>query len=657
MKPLDHLSLHSLLRLLAAMALVLAPHLARVPIWEAAAIAALLAWRALAGLRQWPLPGATLRALLTFAAFVGVIASYGRINGQNAGTALLVMMAALKLLEMRARRDVMVTVCLMYFILVTHFLFSQEIWTIAYLLGCTVAITAVLVDANHAGSALPPKLLLRLGARMTAYALPLMLVMFVLFPRIPGPLWGLPADSGAERSGLPDSMSPGGLSQLILSNEVSFRVKFLGKPPPMRERYWRGPVLDFFDGREWKSTATRSDVARHEVQFEGEPVRYEIILEPQRHPWLLALDLPSPEALPPKSTITRYHQLVAREDVRERLMYQAISYPHYRLEPQLSPQARAAALQMNTVYNPRAHALAAQWRDQGLSPEALSQRVLAMFREQPFHYTLNPPETGRDGVDDFLFKTQRGFCQHYASAYTVLMRAAGVPARVVTGYQGGVMNEFGDYYVVRQSDAHAWSEYWVEGRGWVRVDPTAAVSPDRVEKGFDESAGRELHGGYLRRGNALFTVQAGWDALNNAWNRAVLAYGPELQGEFLARFGLHDWSDMILALTVLTTGILGVVGLLLLRQFAPAANDDVALRLWRQVQRALRRRLLEQAPDEGPRDFAQRVQQALPAAAQPMQRALDAYLALRYLQEPAPALQDELREAVRALRRRLVHAR
>ena len=647
----NHLGHVSLLRLLAVMALVLAPHLLRIPLWEAAAVTALLGWRLLAELRQWELPKGWLRGFLTLAAFAGVIASFGRINGQNAGTALIVIMAALKLLEMRSRRDVMVTVFLMYFILVTHFLFSQEIWTIVYLLSATVAITALLVDVNHAGESLPLPRLLRISGGMVTYSLPLMVVLFILFPRIPGPLWGLPADSGADRSGLPDSMSADGLSQLILSDEVSFRVKFFGKAPPMRDRYWRGPVLDFFDGREWKDSGHRSGEAFHDINYLGEPTEYEIILEPQRHVWLLAMEMVGPRDLPHGSFISERHQLVSRQPVRERMLYRAKSYSRYQLQSRLGARERADELQLTRLYNPRAQRLAMDWREQGLSDVQIVERALQMFREQEFYYTLRPPPTGRDAVDDFLFGTRKGFCQHYASAYTLLMRAAGIPAHVVIGYQGGEMNEFGDYYVVRQSDAHAWSEVWLEGRGWVRVDPTAAVAPERIERGLaGAGVAGELPDFLTRSGGFVLNLQARWDWANDKWNRLVLAYGPELQGEFLRRFGLRDWSDMILALTVATSLIMGIVGLLMMRQFAPAANQDVALRQWQRAMRKLLRHGLVQRPHEGPQDFVQRLAHEHAEAAQAMQPLLQSYLQLRYLDAPDAALQKRFAQQVRRLR-------
>ncbi|MBX6421700.1 MAG: DUF3488 domain-containing transglutaminase family protein [Nevskia sp.] len=651
--PTEYSSQRMLLHMLAVLGVVLGPHLARLPLWEDLFVATVAGWRLLATLRGWrPLP-ALVRTLLAVAALAGVYASYGRFSSQVAGVALLVAMAALKLTELKARRDVMVMVLLMYFVLVTHFLFSQEIWTIAYLLGCTVLVTALLIEANHTAAALPLPVTLRRSGAMIVQSLPLMVLLFVLFPRIPGPLWGLPADSGAARSGLSDSMAPGDFDRLVESDAVAFRVRFDGPAPPMRSRYWRGPVLSHFDGRRWTVDRRPDNGAAAILKGKGSPYRYEITLEPQRRRWLFALELPDPAFLPPDARLDAEGQLVARAPVRERRAYRLVSYTDGRLQPDLPAALVRAFLQLPHGYNPRTLALARRWRAEGLDDRALIARALTMFREQDFVYTLHPPLLGRDSIDEFLFDTRKGFCEHYAAAFTVLMRAAGVPARVVTGYQGGEKNEFGDYYVVRQSDAHAWSEVWLPDSGWLRVDPTAAVAPSRIENGL----GVALRGtGELpafldpgRRGYRWrYELAARWDWINAQWNRWVLGYGPDLQQAFMRRLGLVDWTRMILALTFSTTAVLAGLGLLLLREYAPRPERDPALREWRRMQRRLARAGLVQRPNEGPRDFARRVAATHPEWAADLQRALELYLSQRYLQAPDAQRQRALRRAVAA---------
>jgi len=454
----------------------------------------------------------------------------------------------------------------------------------------------------------------------------------VLFPRIPGPLWGLPADSGAERSGLPDSMSPGDIANLILSDEPAFRVEFEGAAPPTRERYWRGPVFDYFDGRNWK-TGERYNDPVPAADYQGEPIRYQVTLEPMRTTWLMALDLPNPHEVPLGAYLNSDHQLVSRDLLRERKLYRTSSFPRYRLQPALLPRQRIQNLRLPRYGNSGAHALAHAWQTGESGPEQIVRRALKMFREEKFFYTLKPSPLGADSVDEFLFETRKGFCEHYASSFTFLMRAAGIPARVVIGFQGGTKNQFGDYYIVSQSDAHAWSEVWIDGKGWIRVDPTSAVSPDRIESGIEGALGAagELPEFLRRRASTWASLEARWDWANNQWNYWVLAYGPELQMEFLSQFGIRDWSSMILVLTVIGTLMLAVIGGLLMRQYRAADSADAALRLWRRAQKLLARRGLLQRPHEGPRDFTRRVSEEEPALQPAMQALLSAYLHARYL--------------------------
>lgn len=653
------LSKTSSLRLLGVLALVLAPHLLRLPPWESALLVVLMLWRAAATYRHWRLPPTPLKVALTLASFAGVWLEYRQINGHNAGVALLAAMLVLKLTELRERRDVFVLVFMMYFLLLTHFLFTQELWTFAYLLGGSIAITAVLIDVSHERGTLPLRASLSLAVTMMLQALPLMLLLFVLFPRVPGPLWGLPADAGPSRTGLPDTMSPGDIASLVPSDEIAFRVRFDGSPPREDQLYWRGPVFWFFDGRTWRPGSRASpDTRVPAVELRGPAVGYEILLEPMRTRWLFALDLPDPARLPPDAALDMDYQLLAPADVRDRRLYHLYSHVQYRLDDSLLPAQRERLTRLPAGANPRTIALAQRWQHETGEPEALIDRALAMFRQQPFWYTLEPGVLGRDSVDAFLFDTRRGFCEHYASAFTVLMRAAGLPARVVTGYQGGSLNVFGDGYVVRQSDAHAWSEVWIDGRGWLRVDPTRAVAPERVERGAravrGAGAAREarLAGGWdwQRLG---YAAEARWEWANGQWNRWVLAYSPDLQSNLLSRIGLGSPRAMVLALTVGIIVVLAALGLWLAGRRCDRIPRERSALLWDQLQRHLRRHGLEPRLGEGPRDYAQRVVALHPQLREPMREALAAYLQARYEHGGAdPAAENRLQQALQAMRRR-----
>ncbi|HUR41341.1 MAG TPA: DUF3488 and transglutaminase-like domain-containing protein [Verrucomicrobiae bacterium] len=664
----DYLAQASLLRLLGALAIVVAPHLLRMPWWISAAVVAVGLWRALGAFRQWPLPPRWLKVLMVFGSFVTVYVFYGRVNGQHAGAALLVVMLALKLTEMRSRRDVLVVVSLCYFTMVTHFLFSQELWTLPYLFGCAVAVTAVLIEANHVGGALAPRTTLKLATTLTLQSMPIALALFILFPRVPGPLWGLPSDAGAARSGIGDTMSPGDISRMIESDEIAFRVTFPGSVPQQRDLYWRGPVLWYFDGRRWRAPFRGDDYFRiatpglklnayqpAEIEVMGEPVRYQVTLEAHRQNWMFALDVPSADALPEGSELTGYYQLLSRELVKDPLRYETVSYPRYRLEPQMAEQWQRSGTRLPVGKNPRAVALARQWRADGLDDVGVIEQALRMFREQEFFYTLEPPELGEHTVDEFVFDTKRGFCEHYASSFTVLMRAAGIPARVVVGYQGAELNEVGGYYVVRQSDAHAWSEVWLPGRGWVRIDPTAAVAPSRIEAGISSALSETELPGFLRRENSGFwywrlRADVAWDWVNVAWDRWFLGFNPERQLEFLSRFGLGDWSRMVIALTVAIVVLTSLAGLIAMRQMRAVAPTDEALRLWRRAIRVLAGKGLPQAPTEGPRDYVARIGPLRPDLAPALHKLLAAYLDARYLDHKPREAEAQLAAALRALK-------
>jgi transglutaminase-like putative cysteine protease len=613
-----------------------------------------LVWRFAAAQRQWRMPPQPLRVALTLGAFASVYVSFGNITGQTAGVTMLAMMAALKLTELRERRDVIVLVFLLYFMLITHFLFSQELWTILYLLACTVLITGVLIDISHAGRALPLRVILRLGGTLVLQSLPLMVVLFVLFPRIPGPLWGLPRDEGAASAGLTDSMSPGDISHLIDSDAVAFRVRFLTPAPPRNELYWRATVLEQTDGRRWSVSDRRDALRLPDVTPGGVPVTYEVVIEPTHQSWLFALELPDTRNLPDNSHLENAFQLVTHDTVRERQLYTLTSLPHSRLQTHLDPRDRDRNLRLPPYANLKTQQLAHSWRMAGLDDRGIIEKALTMYREQGFYYTLQPPKLGDEPVDEFLFDTRRGFCEHYASSFTTLMRAAGIPARVVIGYQGGSVATVGDYTTVRQSDAHAWSEVWLMGVGWARVDPTAAIAPERIEKGIDaalqESGTLPAFLNPERRNTFRYQIEARLDWLDANWNRWVLAYGPDVQRELLSRFGLDGWQDLMLALTVILSVMLGIVGLFVLRSSRVVVTEDPALRAWRRMLHKLARQGLRPAPGEGPRDFAARVARERPDLAPGIGRIAGMYLQQRYVGEPRRATQIQLDAEVARLR-------
>ncbi len=628
--------------LLATAAAATLPHASHQPLWLILLAAAAFATAAALWRRGLPSPSRWVMVLAVIAACTALIFEFRTLLGRDAGVAMLVLFMALKLLEVRRLRDAHVVVVLSFFLLLTHYFYSQSIATGLWLLAALVVATATLVRL-HGGPTCTLRACLRHAGVLLLQASPFMVLLYLLFPRVSGPLWGLPQDARSARSGLPEQVAPGSIANLVLSPEIAFRARFASPVPDNDGLYWRGPVLERFDGAVWHRM--RHAGPEPTVRAEGPVVAYEMTLEPHQQAWLLALD--APVKLPPGAILSPELALVAREAVRQRQRYRVESATAYRFNTEESPETRQRNLELPTTGNPRARALAARWRAEGGSDGEVLARALDLFARGGFVYTLQPPLLGPDGVDDFLFSTRRGFCEHYASAFAFLMRAAGVPARVVGGYLGGEANPVDDYWVVRQADAHAWTEIWQPGRGWVRVDPTAAAAPARIESGLTGAvpAGDPLPA--LPRIDAawLRDIRYRWEALNNTWNQVVLGYNPDRQRDLLTWLGLPDadWRSLV----ALLAGACGV-GLLLLVLWAVAARPprDPALRLWRRGLARLARQRLAPTTGETPLAFARRVEAERPHLAPSVERFALAYCTTRY----GPLTQlNELRAALAAL--------
>jgi len=620
------LAFEHLLLLVGGIALAIAPHLGRLPLWIAAMAVLLLSWRVWAAWRGATLPRRWLLVPLTLAIIAGVYLSHRTLFGRDAGVALLVVLLALKLLEMRALRDVVVTTVLAYFLALSAFFYSQQP-SVALLSLCTViALTTALVAINAPHLSLRKHL--KTAGMLLAQGVPLMVILFFLFPRVQGPLWGLPSDAYSGRTGLSDSMSPGAISMLAHSDEIAFRVKFDGEPPPREQLYWRGPVFWAYDGRTWYAgNAPREDAYRFEPL--GEPVRYTVTLEPHSRHWLFGLEMPA--TLPPNAYATADYQLLSRTPVHTRLRYSLTSYPAFRAIGGPGLQGLPAALALPEGYNPRARALAAEWRRAAASDAEVVQRAITHFRTGGYQYTLYPPLAGEHAVDEFLFDSRAGFCEHYAGAFVFLMRAAGVPARVVTGYQGGEVNPVDGYLTVRQADAHAWAEVWLPELGWLRVDPTAAAVPVRATGGLSAAVPA------VERPQALIRLDSPWlralrhnlEALSNYWNQWVLGYDVVRQRELFMRFGMPApaWQDVAMTLFWIFSLAVLLLSLWLLRR---ARRADPVQQAWSKFCRKLRKRGVFRRPSEGPVAFAARAALARPQQAQAIVAIARLYAELRY---------------------------
>jgi protein-glutamine gamma-glutamyltransferase len=638
--------------MLAALGLALAPAIARLPPWISATFAIAVLWRVAVQYHGWRLPPGWLRLALAVACVLGVLFTFRTLNGLEAGGSLLVVMGAMKLLETRTRRDIQVLSFIGFFILLMQLLYDQPVWSLPWLALCVAAITVALLQGVRGGAPLPWRQATGLVLKMLAFAAPVALVLFLLFPRVPGPFWTLPSRAASGMTGLSEEMSPGKISQLIQSDALAFRVSFEGAIPPPAMRYWRGPVLDRFDGASWRSDE-RMPQLRPALEQRGPSYRYRITIEPHGRAWLLALDYPATWS-DNTAFLTNEFQLVSRGPVDSVRALDIESWPLAAPEPaSLDALTRMRALHLPADRNPRAVALARELRAAAATDEDFIGKVLGHFRLEPFVYTLRPPLLGGgQPVDEFLFRTRRGFCEHYASAFAVLARAAGIPARVVTGYQGGEINPISGRLVVRQSEAHAWAEVWLEGSGWTRVDPTAAVAPERIELSLADAlpVDERVPGGTMRDFRGLRELSQSWDALNSVWTDWVLGYGPERQLALLTRLGMPgDWRALVAALTASVVIAMGSLTLWLAwRLRTPPAPEP--LRLYREFCRRLERAGLARAAHEGPRDFAERIARERPALSARADRITRLYTRLRYGPAPTASMLAALRRELRAFR-------
>lgn len=536
-----------------------------------------------------------------------VVLHYGNVFGREPGSALACAMLVLKLIETETRRDARAVISFSSFVLMSALLFDSSLGFALLLFAALVIFLATLreleprpVQAQELSWRSTLARDLRIGTFALITAIPLALCVFLFFPRLESPLWGAPTDASA-RTGLGDRMAPGTIQDLLIDDSPAFRVTFDGAVPSRAERYWRGPVLWHFDGSAWTRPEFLRGDTKGNVEQTGTPIGYEVTLEPTDRRWLLALDVPV--STPPDVFRGADMSLVSVKPVDQLLRYSVRSALHYKLDLQLSRMHRSLATELPDDFNPRSVALAQQWRRNLHDDNAIIATALSLFHEQ-FYYTLSPPLLGRDSVDDFLFETRKGFCEHFASSFTFLMRAAGIPARVVTGYQGGYYNEAGNYLVVRQSEAHAWSEVWLEGRGWVRVDPTASVSPQRVQLGAQAAAGESAR---WYQAEWLLALRNQFDLVNRGWNDLIVQFNALRQRNLLSPFGIDkaEYYDLVSALIGSCCLLLGLWAWWVLR--APRSQIDALDRAYLKLCSKLQRGGLTRDAAEGPMHFGARV--------------------------------------------------
>ena len=605
--------------LLVVIAWVITPQVGKLPLWCSLLAAAVLVWRGWLAWNARALPSRWWLLVLLLLAIGATLMTHRTLLGRDAGVTLIVVLLTLKTLELRARRDAFVVFFLSFFTMLTNFFFSQSLLTAAAMLVALLGLLTALVNSHMPVGKPPLREAARIAVTMAVLGAPIMALLFMLFPRL-APLWGIPGDAMTGRSGLSATMDVGAIATLALDDSIAMRIRFDGAPPRQSDLYFRGPVLSTLDGREWRILRSGFPRAMQDpagLKVQGPAVSYQVTLEPNNRPWIFVLDAAPARPDLPGMDIAMNPQLqwLADRPLSDLVRYRARSYPDFRYGPARRTAGLQDYLELPNGFNPRTLAWAAELRRDpryAADPSRLIDGVLERLRSGGYSYTLDPGVYGANTADEFWFDRKEGFCEHIASAFVILMRALDIPARIVTGYQGGERNSVDGFWVVRQSDAHAWAEVWLAGRGWVRVDPTAAISPGRVGSLQRLQAPRSVITSAL--GNVspavLFNLRSMWEAVNNSWNQWVLNYSQTTQLDLLRNIGFTSpsWEDLGYVL----------IGLVVLASLCGAAwtlwehaRHDPWLRLLQRAGERLRAAGIAIAPNSPPRQMAQLLQQTL----------------------------------------------
>ena len=635
----------ALLWILASVVLVVIPQTIRMPIWLSVIAFLCVGWRLLIFSGRLSYPSKQTRVLaVIFTLLVSITQMRNLGVGLESASSLLALGFVFKLIEMKHKRDIYVVICLCFVMSMVAFLYSQSAVVTLYLCFSIIVIIGAMIALNRSSLHSDLRSTGALALRIAAQAVPLTIVLFLIVPRI-APLWAVPVQINAGRTGVTDEMTPGDLSQLGLSSELAFRVQFEdGTPLLHQELYWRGLVLENFDGETWSRRRGRSSYSnaaeygnfqfqwRDRVRLGEDSVQYNVIIEPTQQPWLYGLHLVSPVSR--GIFQSRNFEIFNNGLVSKRQSYDLTSYRGSQTDLILLDSARRRNLQLPRQGNEQSRQFARELRASVGSDRDYVYRVLAHFQQNPFYYTLNPALLDENRVDEFLFDIREGFCEHYASSFAFLMRAVGIPARVVVGYQGAQYNR--DYLMVYQYNAHAWNEVWLEGEGWVRFDPTAAVSPARIEQGVeaalqDDPAFMEevlLEG--LGRFNWFNALRLRLDAIEYEWNRRVVSYDNEEQFEFFEDlFGNVTQQKVAILLLVLASTVIVAVGFTVIR-LEPRRKQDPVIRLYQSVSSELARAGLERQCGEGPINYRDRVIAARPELEEVMMELTRLYVAVSY---------------------------
>jgi len=631
----------------------------RLPWWVMIAYAVCAVWRVMVYQGRWSLPPKGLKLLLAVLCFVGIYQSYGTMIGLEPTVALLFSGFCLKLLETAGKRDVYVVIFLAYFVALTEFLFSQDFSIALFVLVSVLFITTALIALHQQGYDKLNFSSFIKALTLFAQALPLMILLFVVFPRF-DPLWKVPLPSHQAKTGISESMAPGDISSLSQSSDLAFRVVFDSDIPERKDRYWRGLVLSEFDGRSWTQAKWSKDFLT-EAQTKSmlsamtDPIRYTVYQEATHQPWLFSLALA--HSNDSDTRVVSDFRLVRNGDIHSRIKYEVSSDLNAVYGKELSRAERKQEVSLPRSGNPKAREFAMKTYMASLDDRDYIDKILSKFNRENYVYTLKPPLLGIDTIDGFLFDTRRGFCSHYASTFVFLMRAVGIPARVIAGYQGGEVNPISGTVLVHQFDAHGWAEVWLREEGWVRVDPTAAVAPNRIEYGLENAMAEE--GSFLaeaplsplryRQVAWLNSVRLQMDAFSYYWSSWVLQYKGERQLHVLRNLlgEVTPWRIATLLLVVSSSVLLMVLSGLLKGRGRPKRAPYIKWYLW--LCKQLERKGFQRKADEGPVDFARRITEGNPPWKAGLLSATRKFVRLSYeqvSQQEQALLQKQLRRDV-----------
>ena len=600
--------------------------------------------------RDYRLRSVAIVLLISAPGLIAIVATYGSISGIEPGISIIALLMSVKILEAHTAREFHIMVMVGFILCLCGFFLSQDLAIALSLLTGFVLLLAALIQF-HCGGSCRFWFPMRSAIKLILQAMPLILLLFLLFPRVStGFRFQLGQGQGAG-AGFSGRLSAGSVASLVHSSAIAFRVEFPnGNIPPSSALYWRGVVMNRGDGFEWRAPNAPAALPRKNQSAPAAgAIRQTITLEPHNERWMFALDWPV--SAPPGSTLSPGNYIWSGQPIKKLHRYEVVSYPEIP-DRQLHERERVLALQLPKSIGAGARALVKSWKQENPSPHFIANRALEFFRTQGFRYSLSPGEYGKNDLDEFLFQRRLGFCEHYAAAFATLMRLAGVPARVVAGYLGGEYNEIGNFLLVRQSDAHAWCEIWLPDSGWTRIDPTAAVAPDRVNLGLNSFLERpEINGvqagklSLLRRSALFNRVRLAWQTLNYAWDKHVLSFDSDAQEAMLGSMGFSNTLVPFAAGIVVIFVVLVAYSVWMRRRSRPAR--DCVQALYESFCRKAATLGAARIPTEGPIDFSNRARQILPVEAGRIQRIIDSYIALRYSAHAHRDILDHFATSVR----------